>query len=419
MQRWLKFVKYLREFQWEPVVYAPRKTDILVQDPTLERDIPENLEVIRRPIWEPYRLYHKMLGKPEKEVVGLGGFTSETGGGGFLQKLSVFIRGNFFIPDARKFWIRPSCRFLKKYLAGNPVDLMVTNGPPHSLHLTGLRLKRSLNIPWIADFRDPWTRIYYFDQLKLTRWVEKKHRKLEKEVLSSADCITTVGNTIKKEFEELGASRAKVITNGYDPEDTDDVMPEPTGKFTITHTGNISSSKNPDIFWKAVSELLNEHAGLRDRLRIVLTGTLDHSVTKSIRQYKLEDYVRSTGYLAHPEIIKYQKSASVLLLVISDSPSAKGVLTGKLFEYLAAGRPILAIAPEDSDLAEIIGETGSGRTTGFDDVRQLKANILHYFDAYLHGRLRTEPKNIQRFSRKNLTAEMVKVFEETTGETNA
>ena len=218
VQRWLKFVKYLREFGWEPVVYTPENPEAPAIDMSLEKDIPENLTVIKTKIWEPYSVYKKLVGiKPEEKIKA--GFLSENKKPSLIENISVKIRGNFFIPDARKFWIKPSIKFLTKYLKDNPVDAIVSTGPPHSMHMIALGLKKKLNIPWLADFRDPWTNIDFYEELNLSASADKKHHQMEKSVLENADTVSVISRTMAVDFKRLYNRHYEVITNGFDEDD--------------------------------------------------------------------------------------------------------------------------------------------------------------------------------------------------------
>jgi hypothetical protein len=202
VQRWLKFVKYLREFGWEPIVYTPENPEAPATDTSLLKDIPANITVIKQPIWEPYNLYKGFIGQKKEEKINAG-FLSEKKKPGLAEKIAVWIRGNWFIPDARRFWIKPSVKFLSEHLRGNPVDVIVSTGPPHSMHLIALKLKKKLNIPWLADFRDPWTTIDFYDKLMLTKSSDKKHKGLELEVLKNADKVVTVSWNWSKDFKKI------------------------------------------------------------------------------------------------------------------------------------------------------------------------------------------------------------------------
>ena len=206
VQRWLKFVKYLRDFGWEPIVYTPENPEYPSEDYSLYKDIPEGVEVIKTPIWEPYNIYRNLFGKKGQKINA--GFISETKKSGWKERLSIWIRGNFLIPDPRLFWVKPSIKYLKEYLEHNPVEAIVTTGPPHSMHMIGLGLKKlHPDVPWIADFRDPWTNIDFYKELNLTYLADKRHHQLEKQVIQSADCVVVVSNDMVDEFSRLPHQR--------------------------------------------------------------------------------------------------------------------------------------------------------------------------------------------------------------------
>ncbi|MDQ3102139.1 MAG: glycosyltransferase, partial [Bacteroidota bacterium] len=216
--RWLKFSKYLPQYGWQPVIYTPADPEMQAVDPTLEQEIPAQAEVIKAPITEPYSLYKRFTGRKKEERLQTA-FLRETAASNWKEDLALWLRSNLFIPDARVWWVKPSIARLKKYLKDHPVDVIVTTGSPHSLHLIGLQLKRSTGISWIADFRDPWTNIDYYGQLKLTHWADRKQHAIEREVLQSADHVLTVSWTWARDLEKLGGRPVEVITNGYDPDD--------------------------------------------------------------------------------------------------------------------------------------------------------------------------------------------------------
>ncbi len=408
VQRWLKFVKYLRDFGWEPVVYTPENPEFPALDNSLFKDIPENITIIKRPIWEPYSAYKKFIGQKKDAKINAG-FLSERQKPKLTEDISVWIRGNFFIPDARKFWIKPSIKYLKKYLTDNPVNAIVSTGPPHSTHLIALELKKQLNIPWIADFRDPWTNIDFYKDLKLTKWADRKHHKMELEVLKIADKVIVISSGMAKNFENIFQRDYEVITNGFDTEDNKDkeniIMDK---RFSISYIGTMVKTRNPLSLWEAISQLINTNKYFAEQIEIKLIGKLDYSVKQSIKNYGLENYITEIKYLSHNQIVGLQKQSQVLLLVINNTPNAKMIITGKLFEYLISKRPILCIGPADGDAAKVIKETNSGLISDFDDVEKLKSNILKYFHLFEKGKLISETKNIEKYSRKNLTSLLAK-----------
>lgn len=397
VQRWLYFVKYLREYGIEPVVFTVENPSYPIFDESLEAHIPTNVEVIRQKIWEP----NTILSKKNKKTGA--GFLQQNPS--IIQKIAHYIRANFFIPDARKFWIKPAVKKLTNYLDKNPVDWIITTGPPHSVHLIGNTLQQKTSIKWLADFRDPWTEIDYFHQLPLTKNSLKKHQTLEKEVLSNADIVTVVGKSMQEKYLRFNEN-CKVITNGFDSNSNQEEFATLDTTFSLTHIGMLNADRNPLIFWKTIRALLDKNPEFERKLQINLIGNVADAVLASIKKYKLEKYIHYTNYISHDSVIEHQKKSQVLLLFINQVPSAKGIITGKVFEYLQAKRPILAIAPTDGDLADIIEKTKSGKLIGFNDTSSLKKQLLSYFDAYVKGELSIESQNIDIYTRKNLTAQL-------------
>ena len=410
VQRWLKFAKYLPQFGWEPVIYTPENPDFALKDETLLKDVAATTTVIRTKIWEPYQLFNRLTGKKtEKANVAL---MSEKKGNSRLQKLAMTLRGNLLIPDPRCFWIKPSVKFLTEYLKDHPVDAIVTTGPPHSMHMIGLGLHKQTNIPWIADFRDPWTNIDFYKDLHLTWLADKIHRHKEQRVVQQADAVIVVSDQMKREYEQLLPKRIDLIYNGFD---NDDCLPNvtPTSEqFTISHIGLISQARNPNLLWKVLSELIAENAVFGQLLHLKLVGKTDTSVKESITHFGLLPYVTLVDHVSHDEAIRLQSEAQVLLLLINRSPNAKGIITGKLFEYLAAEKVILAIGPSDGDVASILNKTQAGTTIDFDDEKRLKATLLAYFERFQNHTLQPETADIRRFSRKSLSVALVQVLNE-------
>jgi glycosyltransferase involved in cell wall biosynthesis len=407
--RWVKFVKYLRQFNYEPVVYSPLNAQYPVIDDSFTRDIPEDVTILKKKIWEPYRLFKLFTGRGKTENL-LTGFTSETRKNKFRDDISNWIRSNIFIPDARKFWIRPSVAFLSGYLSENHVEAVITTGPPHSMHLIGLGLKKRLNIKWIADFRDPWTSIDFYRTLLLTKYADRKHHKLEKEVLDQADQIIVVSQTMKQEFSGLTSQSIIVIPNGFDEENIKDISIETTHKFSLVYTGIMNPAREPKKLWQVLTELINENENFAEDFDLLFIGNIDYSIIENISTFSLDRYFRKIDFMAHDQVIQYQKKAQVLLLPLNDTPNARGIVTGKLFEYLAARRPIIAIGPVDGDAATIINETRSGSIFDFNDSINLKNHIKELYEKYRTGNLEVNSIQIEKFSRRNLTAELAKVL---------
>jgi len=406
VQRWLKFVKYFRDYGIEPVVYTVENPSYPIIDTSLENDIPQNLIVLKQPIWEPNNLL-SLLGKKKTESAG---FLNPNPT--FLGKTIQYIRANYFIPDARKFWITPSVKYLKNYIEKNSIDVIITTGPPHSMHLIGLKLKQQLNVKWIADFRDPWTEIDYFHQLPLSEKAKKKHHFLEEQVLKNADSVLVVGNTMKRKYDKFN-SNVVTVTNGFDGEIVNSKI-ELDSKFTITHIGLMNADRNSKMLWEVLSEICVENSEFKNDFQLKLVGKLDVTVLNEISKHNLSENIEIINYLPHNEVVEFQKKSQILLLVVNNVPSAKGIITGKIFEYLMAKRPVLAIAPSNGDLAEIIRQTNSGVVVDFDNKTLLKKTILDLYSKFKSNNLAVDSTNIEQFHRKQLTKKVAEIINQIT-----
>ena len=392
VQRWLKFVKYLQEFGIEPVVYTVDKGNYVKEDASLLNEVPQNIEILKQPIWEPTALLFWKKNKELKNEI------SNVSKGGLLS----FIRGNFFIPDPKKFWIKPSVNYLQKYLDKNNIDVVISTGPPHSMHLIAQKLKHQNNIKWLADFRDPWSDLYYNKDFKQRSFAKNKNRKLEESVLKNADCILTVSSTLQQEFYKI-AKRVAVITNGFDDEFLDSKKVILDTNFSISYIGLLPKQSNPSLLFKVLKRLCQENSAFKNDLQINFIGDISEEVKAEIEANSLAKNTNFIGYVSHQEAIVYQKKSQVLLLLIPDVKNNKGILTGKLFEYLTAKRPILAIGPEEGELSTILTETNAGVVINFDAEAKLEFQIRELYQKFREGKLIVNATNIQKYHRKELT----------------
>lgn len=395
VQRWLKFVKYLQEYGIEPVVYTVDNVRYLKEDKSLLDDVPRNTKVLKHSIWEPTDLLFWKKKKSQKSGI------SNISQNRFLS----FIRGNFFIPDPKVFWVNSSVKFLQKYLNSNKVDAIISTGPPHSMHLIAQKLYKKNKLKWIADFRDPWTDLYYNKDFSEQSFAKKKNKILEKSVLKNADCVLTVSESLKEQFS-INARRVEVITNGYDNEirSAEDTVLDKL--FTISYIGLLPKQSNPKLFFKVLQELCSQNEDFKNDLKLNFIGDISDDVRVEVLKNNLEKNTSFKGYVDHEKAIEFQNKAQVLLLLIPNIEKSKGILTGKLFEYLIAKRPILAIGPEDGDLAEILKETDSGILIDFSNREQLSSEILKFYHQYKKGNLKVNSKNIGKYHRKELTKKL-------------
>jgi len=406
VQRWLKFVKYLREFNIEPIVYVPENPHYPIVDSSLIEEIPEGITILKKPIYEPYALAG-LFSKSQTQQIS-SGIIKNNSKQSILQRLFLFIRGNLFIPDARKWWVKPSVSYLMSYIKSNGIDLLITTGPPHSLHLIGRQLKRKTGLPWIADFRDPWTTIGYHKKLKLTKRSSAKHKKLELEVLSSADHILVTSTTTKKDFKEITNTPISCITNGFDTiKKSGSVLDK---KFTLAHIGSLLEDRNPKILWQSLKELSDELPDFSKDLSIELTGKVSASIISDIESYRLTNNLSLPGYVTHNEAIQRQNSAQLLLLIEIDSYDTQAIIPGKLFEYMASGRPIIGIGPRESDVIEILKTTQSGNYFTYIEKENLKNTIIEYYRAFKGSGISNTTGDLTAYTRKELTRQLSEII---------
>ena len=406
VQRWLKFVKYFRDFDVEPIVYVPENPTYPLEDSSLLSEIPEGIEILKQPIFEPYR-FAEVFSKKESKTISKGIIAGKEKQS-FIQKLLLFVRGNFFIPDARKFWVKPSVKYLIKYLSENNIDTIITTGPPHSVHLIGKELKRQVGVKWLADFRDPWTTIGYHDKLKLTRRSVQKHKRLEKEVLQTADHIVVTSFTTQKEFQDLTETPVSVVTNGFDKESIPETVLDT--KFTVSHIGSLLSGRDPKLLWKALYELTKENKAFAEAFQLQLVGAVSEDVLASIKEAGLFDFLTLKGYVSHTEAIQIQRSSQVLLLIEIDSKGTKCIIPGKLFEYMVSQRPIIALGPADADISRIIKNTNSGVFFEYHEYEKIKVQLLQYFNFFQKNKLKSYVIGVEKYSRRNLTQVLTEIL---------
>ena len=416
VQRWVKFAKYLPSEGWQPVIYTPENPEQLAVDESLAAEVPAEAEIIKTRIVEPYEIYKKVLRKSghSKEAVEVNPVNAQNKS--FLQKVAMWVRGNFFRPDPRCLWIGPSVRFLKKYLQEHPVDLIVSTGPPQSMHLIGRRLALETGLPWIADFRDPWTKIFYFKHLSMTHATERWHKRMEKKVLDDASVVVAVSPLVQQEFQQMTQTPVELITNGFDECDFSserccEAEGGPDREFCITHTGLFAADGNPTVLWEVLADKCAKDDDFRKALKIKLVGKTDDSILKALRDAGLEGVVEDMGYQPHAVAVEQQRKASLLILPLRKEPEYKAVLPGKLFEYLASWRPVLGIGQPDGAMSMILNTTKTGVVFDWEDKRSIARFIDLCWKNHLEGHLTVEDADISQFTRRNLTHRMAQLFD--------
>jgi glycosyltransferase involved in cell wall biosynthesis len=411
VHRSLKFAKYLRKFDWEPVVYVPSKADYPYYDEGNYKDIPDNLSVLTHPIREPFKLFKKISGRGEDESLN-NIVHVRTRKQSWIDKLGIWIRGNFFIPDARSLWIRPSVRYLSAYLKSNRVDALFADGPPHTNNVIAMKLSKKHSIPYLADFQDPWTQVDYYELFPITNWADKKHKRLEQEVFRQASRITIASPSWKNDLEQIGAENVEVLYWGYDEEDFSDLHAIENPYFSITHIGLLGFDRNPEILFKVLGELKEANDEFGKDLKIMLAGQIDYSVKRTISEYNLDPNVEYHGIVDRISALRIAKGSSLLLLLLNKAKNAKGRLPGKLYEYMRLRRPVLILGLKNSDAEQIIRETVSGESFEYDDAGKIRDYILDSYKKFKNNQLSQTTGDISFYSVENQTRRLAEYLSE-------
>lgn len=401
VQRWVKFVKYLGDFDWEPIVYVPENPDYPQIDSWLASEIDSSIKVIKGKIWEPYDLYRWITGN--KNANPHMGATDRNKD--FLSRVLHWVRGNFFIPDAKVFWVKPSIKRLVRIIEREGIEYGITTGPPHSLHLIGYGLKKKTGLKWCVDFRDPWFHLDNLEDFKMSKWALYRQKVWEKRVVQSCDKLITITNHEKEaNLKYKDESSIAVIPNGYDEDDFKDIPIRNHSKFIVGHYGTAGHDRNYPALYGAIVDLLQEVPDLRQNLVIEYIGPTDGEILDAIKNCGLEDYLNYVPYLQHNEVAVNMKNCSILLLLINNNRTAKSRMTGKIFEYLAMGRPILGVGGKDGEAEGVLVNTDSGEMFGGED----KDGIKEYLKkVYGSGQIKSEAlSKTQEYSRKALTEKL-------------
>jgi glycosyltransferase involved in cell wall biosynthesis len=405
VQRWLKFVKYLENTNWEPILFVPDNPDYPILDETLAKEIPSNTQVVRVPIFEPFRALRKLLGKENSGISA--GFINENKSSGVFNKILAWGRGNLLIPDARKYWIKPASKAILNYVSNNKVDAIISSGPPHSMHLIALNVHNKTALPWLADFRDPWVNMDNADKFKMSAWARKKHIRLERMVLEKATAVDTVSWHLSHEYEKIRLKEVKVLTNGFDHVDLEGKTSQLTNEFIVGHYGTFGDDRNPSALWQALSELCLESEEWKKRLKIRLVGPTDSSVLESIRVAQLNDNLEFIPYVKHNEVLELIMQPQVLMVILNQNANEEGRVTGKIFEYVATGNKVLGIGSPTSDCAKVIDSCLAGSMIGFKEKDSIKNFLKSSFPVELNKALN---EKVMKYSRKNLTGELIEIL---------
>ena len=402
VQRWMKFVKYLPEYNIKPILYIPENPNYPIYDYSLNDEVSEKLEIIKNPITE---ISNIISNSKSLNLIRSGNIPNPKEQSLF-QRLLFFIRGNLFIPDMKILWKNKSIDFIENYLSKTKIDVVITTGPPHSLHLIGYELKKRLNIKWISDFRDPWVNLNYLNRFHLLPSVKRRHKKLRDKVLINSNSVIVTSEKLKKLYKEIAPNIFK-ITNGYDYEYSTVNI---DSKFSISHIGSLYPERNPKYLWDIIDEICINNEEFRSNLQINFIGNTSEKIIKYLSNKTFKSCVKFFDYVDYKRAIKFMCSSQILLMVEVNDNDSSYAIPGKLFDYLNSKRPIIAIGPDKSEVNQILYDTNAGKFFNYNESINLKLHIENLYNQYEMGSISYDAKNISIYRRKNLTEELSKII---------
>lgn len=419
VQRWLKLSKYLPDYGWEPVILTPENPDFSLKDPSLAQHVLPQLEVLRLPIWEPYKLLHYLKGGKDKPEGINAGMVMESGKNNISGQFLRWVRGNFFVPDPRVFWVKPAVQYALSILEANQIEAIISTGPPHSMHLIGQKLKKKTGLPWLADFRDPWSQWEVLKRMHPSPPVVQMHKKLERTVVRQADKVLAASPAMSRQFNQLAKiQKVSPFVNGIDPEDAEQLGGEPAAqdKFRLVYTGLLNEKREPRMLWHVLEEMCRTMPGFSDKFEMLLVGNISAPVVENLSHYpEVNRRTKIMPYQKHAQVFRLLKQAGVLLMLIDNDPAAGVIIPAKLFEYLAARRPVIYIGDPENDAGQLLEKEGAGKGYAFEDRSGIQACITSLFREYQAKGALYRPSNYEPYLRNKQAAEMAKILSDIAG----
>jgi len=396
----LKMIKYLPEFGWQPLVLTVKNEDVFSKkDENLLRDIDKNLKVYKTNSYEPFQIYKRFIGKDNDEQLIASETISKTNGS-LSHKISIWIRMNLFVPDARVGWYFPGVKEGKNLLKDEKFETIISIGPPHTAHLIGMKLSKYYNAHHMPVFIDPWVDIAYYRGFKRSKLTLSCDNHLEKKVLKHAKAAIFVTNTMKDDYVKkynFLSNKSHVLYWGYNEDDFKNIpnKKEDNESEIIVHAGNIFDFQNIPNFWNT----LKKEIDCGRKLKINFIGSVSPGIKEAIKKAGLEDNAKYLGFLPYNKMIEELGRASYLLVCATE----KRHVPGKLFEYLRTGKPIIAFGDDNEEVKRIITETNAGMIFNYnEDAREFFENITKF---------NTNISGIKKFDRKNICKELSSIIE--------
>ncbi len=376
-------MKYLPDFGWKVTVLTVDAAFASYPDVDLqlEAEVGDATEVIRTRSWDPYSAYARWTGKKKADAVGVGFLGADHASA--KEKVARWVRANLFLPDARVGWVKHARKAGLKALKSDQYDAIVTTGPPHSSHLIGSYLSEKTSLPWIADIRDAWPDVAYASMLPTGALARKRDLRIRDRVLKQAAACVAVTEDLRISMEKAVKRPFELIRNGFDPSDFQGVGSVDSETFKLVHTGNMSPARNPEPIWTLISRGLA--ASEWPQMRMQCIGNVDPTILHNADRSGASGIVEIVKYVPHSEAISYTQNAALLLLPINRVNDAAGIVTGKIYEYIASGRPVLGLGDPKGEASRILSETQAGRMFAYEDAEGIREYIDLHYAAWLAG----------------------------------
>ncbi|QZE13778.1 hypothetical protein K4L44_14615 [Halosquirtibacter laminarini] len=399
----LMMAKHLQRLGWDVTVYTAK--DAFYPSLDYGTEIPDGVQVIEGKIWEPYKLFKRFAGRKKEDSANPVYVRDRKFS--WKDRLSIWIRGNLFIPDARKYWIAPSVKRLTTHLEKRPVDVIISTGPPHSSNMIGLGVSKATQTPLLVDFQDPWTQVDYYQMLKISKWADRKHRAMEQKLFEGASAITIASPSWAKDLEQIGAKHVIPLLLGYEESELSG-LDSHRDMFRIVHAGILGYDRAPSTLLKVIAEICQENPVFKNHLELLFAGVVDVGVKEEISKLELDPHTTYTGNVEKHEALQYNMDASILLLPLNKADNVRGRIPGKLYENLRTGNPILCLGPKKTDVSEIIEHCNAGQTFDYKDHQGIKAFILKRYQDWRRGENPEPATNVMQY---DVSCQMEKLSE--------
>jgi len=418
VQRVLKHIKYLKEFDWNPIVLTVENGDFPARDESLLSQIPEGIKVIRTHIFEPYDLYRIVTGKDKNTAIDVNVIKKEGQKSNTIELITEFIRATFFIPDARIAWYFSIKKTINQIFANHQIDAVYSSSPPYTCSVIARYIKRKYNIPWIAGFRDPWTGfISSPKRWFLPRMIDKR---MEYSTFKEANYVECAWEGIIKDalskYPDLEQNKFKHVPNGFDSSDFPIIEKKENQQFTITYTGSMYGRRNPAAIFEALEILISEKKIDKNEIKLVFIGRFGNEVIEMFDNVTFKNQIELISYMPHNESIGKLMESDVLLLVVDESKESNEIVPGKVYEYIGVKKPIIAIGPVEGAVGELIKKTKSGLIAHQTQINKISDNLMEYYTAWKKGNINHNPDNeeISKYERKNAALELSQLLNEAT-----